>query len=107
MEHAPTWLTYGLMYLSAAVLAVPLAKALGLGSIIGYLAAGIAIGPWGLGLVARDTRLYTRRSTASHPPTALICVHCGHTGAGHVVRCVTPLWLGATDAKEQQAKWTP
>jgi glutathione-regulated potassium-efflux system ancillary protein KefC len=29
-----------------------LAKALGLGSIIGYLAAGIAIGPWGLGLVS-------------------------------------------------------
>ena len=52
MEHAPTWLTYGLMYLSAAVLAVPLAQALGLGSIIGYLAAGIAIGPWGLGLVS-------------------------------------------------------
>ena len=52
MEHAPTWLTYGLMYLSAAVLAVPLAKALGLGTIIGYLAAGIAIGPWGLGLVS-------------------------------------------------------
>lgn len=52
MEHAPTWLTYGFLYLSAAVLAVPLAKALGLGSIIGYLAAGIAIGPWGLGLVS-------------------------------------------------------
>ena len=52
MEHAPTRLTYGLMYLSAAVLAVPLAKALGLGSIIGYLAAGIALGPWGLGLAS-------------------------------------------------------
>lgn len=52
MEHAPTWLTYGFLYLSAAVLAVPLSKALGLGSIIGYLAAGIAIGPWGLGLVS-------------------------------------------------------
>ena len=51
MEHAPTWLTYGFLYLTAAVLAVPIAKALGLGSIIGYLAAGIAIGPWGLGLV--------------------------------------------------------
>ena len=51
MEHAPTWLTNGLIYLAAAVLAVPLAKALGLGAIIGYLAAGIAIGPWGLGLV--------------------------------------------------------
>ena len=52
MEHAPTWLTYGFLYLSAAVLAVPLAQALGLGAIIGYLAAGIAIGPWGLGLVS-------------------------------------------------------
>jgi glutathione-regulated potassium-efflux system ancillary protein KefC len=51
MEHAPAWLTNSLIYLGAAVLVVPLARALGLGSIIGYLAAGIAIGPWGLGLV--------------------------------------------------------
>ncbi len=51
MEHAPAWLTNSLIYLSAAVIAVPLSRALGLGSIIGYLAAGIAIGPWGLGLV--------------------------------------------------------
>jgi glutathione-regulated potassium-efflux system ancillary protein KefC len=51
MEHAPTWLINSLIYLSAAVIAVPLSKFLGLGSIIGYLAAGIAIGPWGLGLV--------------------------------------------------------
>ena len=49
MAHAPTWLTYGFLYLTAAVLAVPIAQALGLGAIIGYLAAGIAIGPWGLG----------------------------------------------------------
>lgn len=52
MAHAPTWLTYGFLYLGAAVLAVPIARALGLGAIIGYLAAGIAIGPWGLGLVS-------------------------------------------------------
>lgn len=51
MEHAPGWLTASLIYLSAAVIAVPLSRALGLGSIIGYLAAGIVIGPWGLGLV--------------------------------------------------------
>jgi glutathione-regulated potassium-efflux system ancillary protein KefC len=51
MEHAPAWLTNSLIYLSAAVFAVPLSKYLGLGSIIGYLAAGIAIGPWGAGLV--------------------------------------------------------
>ena len=51
MENAPAWLTNSLIYLSAAVIVVPLSRALGLGSIIGYLAAGIAIGPWGLGLV--------------------------------------------------------
>jgi glutathione-regulated potassium-efflux system ancillary protein KefC len=50
MDH-PTWLTTSLIYLAAAVIAVPLARAVGLGSIIGYLGAGIAIGPWGLGLV--------------------------------------------------------
>ena len=51
MNTAPAWLTNSFIYLAAAVIAVPLAKKLGLGSIIGYLAAGIAIGPWGLGLV--------------------------------------------------------
>lgn len=51
MTNTPTWLINSFIYLSAAVVAVPLAKKLGLGSIIGYLAAGIAIGPWGLGLV--------------------------------------------------------
>lgn len=51
MENTPAWLTNSFIYLSAAVIAVPLSQALGLGSIIGYLAAGIAIGPWGLGLV--------------------------------------------------------
>jgi glutathione-regulated potassium-efflux system ancillary protein KefC len=50
MEHA-NWLSTSLVYLAAAVLAVPLARLLGLGSIIGYLGAGIAIGPWGLKLV--------------------------------------------------------
>ncbi|MEP7282285.1 MAG: monovalent cation:proton antiporter-2 (CPA2) family protein, partial [Rubrivivax sp.] len=51
MEHGTSWLGTSLVYLGAAVLAVPLARLLGLGSIIGYLGAGIAIGPWGLGLV--------------------------------------------------------
>ncbi|TBR77512.1 MAG: glutathione-regulated potassium-efflux system protein KefC [Burkholderiaceae bacterium] len=51
MEHAPTWLTNSFIYLAAAVIMVPLSRALGLGAIIGYLVAGIAIGPWGLGLV--------------------------------------------------------
>ncbi len=42
------------IYLGAAVLAVPLAARLGLGSVLGYLAAGIVIGP-GLGLVGNET----------------------------------------------------
>ena len=37
--------------LGAAVVAVPLFKRLGLGSVLGYLAAGLAIGPFGLKLV--------------------------------------------------------
>lgn len=36
--------------LGAAVVAVPLFKRLGLGSVLGYLAAGLAIGPFGLGM---------------------------------------------------------
>ncbi|AVJ27189.1 monovalent cation:proton antiporter-2 (CPA2) family protein [Achromobacter spanius] len=35
--------------LGAAVIAVPLFKRLGLGSVLGYLAAGLAIGPFGIG----------------------------------------------------------
>ena len=40
-----------MLYLAAAVIAVPIAKRLGLGSVLGYLLAGIAIGPFGLRLV--------------------------------------------------------
>jgi glutathione-regulated potassium-efflux system ancillary protein KefC len=40
-----------LVYLAAAVAVVPLAKRLGLGSVLGYLLAGIAIGPWGFAII--------------------------------------------------------
>lgn len=40
-----------LIYLSAAVIAVPIAKRSGLTSILGYLLAGMIIGPWGLKLI--------------------------------------------------------
>ncbi len=52
MEHAPAWLTYTFLYLAAAVIAVPISRALGLGTIIGYLVAGMIIGPSGLQLVS-------------------------------------------------------
>ncbi|MBB6506813.1 Kef-type K+ transport system membrane component KefB [Rhizobium soli] len=38
--------------LGAAVIAAPLFKKIGLGSVLGYLAAGLAIGPFGLKLVS-------------------------------------------------------
>jgi glutathione-regulated potassium-efflux system ancillary protein KefC len=41
-----------LIYLAAAVVAVPVAKRFGLGAVLGYLMAGVAIGPWGLGLIS-------------------------------------------------------
>ncbi|KMW58229.1 putative Glutathione-regulated potassium-efflux system protein KefB [Candidatus Rhodobacter oscarellae] len=43
------------IYLGAAVVAVPLASRLGLGSVLGYLAAGLLIGPV-LGLVGTETQ---------------------------------------------------
>ncbi|MCR9138302.1 MAG: monovalent cation:proton antiporter-2 (CPA2) family protein [Alphaproteobacteria bacterium] len=43
------------VYLCAAVIAVPVAKRLGLGSVLGYLIAGIVIGPL-LGLVGSETQ---------------------------------------------------
>ena len=46
------FLHQALIYLAAGVIVVPLAKRLGLGSVLGYLVAGMAIGPWGLKLVS-------------------------------------------------------
>jgi glutathione-regulated potassium-efflux system ancillary protein KefC len=40
-----------LIFLAAAVVCVPLAKRIGLGSVLGYLIAGAVIGPWGLALI--------------------------------------------------------
>ena len=81
MDHTPAWLINSFIYLSAAVIAVPLSKALGLGAIIGYLASGMAIGPWGLGLV-------------SHVQDIL---HFAEFGVVAVSMLVSPLLLVATD----------
>jgi len=39
------------IYLLAAVIAVPISKRLGFGAVLGYLLAGVVIGPWGFGLI--------------------------------------------------------
>lgn len=43
------------IYLLAAVVSVPIAKRIGLGSVLGYLVAGVLIGPFVLGLVGDQT----------------------------------------------------
>ena len=45
----------GVLFLFAAVIAVPLASRLGIGAVLGYLLAGIAIGPWGLGFISHGS----------------------------------------------------
>ncbi|MEZ5445276.1 MAG: monovalent cation:proton antiporter-2 (CPA2) family protein [Gammaproteobacteria bacterium] len=40
-----------MLFLAAAVLIVPLFKRMGLGTVLGYLIAGMLLGPWGLHLV--------------------------------------------------------
>src|SRR6185436_14094727 len=50
VEHSQL-LVQAAVYFAAAVLAVMLSHRLGLGSVAGYLLAGIAIGPWGFRLV--------------------------------------------------------
>jgi CPA2 family monovalent cation:H+ antiporter-2 len=48
-------LAHAVIYLAAAVIAVPLASGMGLGSVLGYLLAGLVIGPV-LGFVGNETQ---------------------------------------------------
>ncbi|MFC1851838.1 monovalent cation:proton antiporter-2 (CPA2) family protein [candidate division CSSED10-310 bacterium] len=42
------------VYLAAAVIAVPIAKRFGLGSVLGYLIAGVVIGPYGFQCIGQE-----------------------------------------------------
>lgn len=48
------FLINAVIYLAAAVVCVPLAKKLGLGSVLGYLLAGMLIGPYALGFIGEE-----------------------------------------------------
>ena len=52
--HGADFFQQAFMYLVATVISVPIAKRLGLGSVLGYLIAGIIIGPFVLGLVGQE-----------------------------------------------------
>lgn len=61
MMEDPDFLDSAFIYLAAAVIAVPICKRLGLGSVLGYLVAGLIIGPFGVGLI-RDVDAILRFS---------------------------------------------
>ncbi len=52
--HGEGFFFQAFVYLTAAVISVPIAKRLGLGSVLGYLLAGVAIGPFALGLIGDE-----------------------------------------------------
>jgi len=52
--HQQDFFHQALVYLAAAVISVPIAKRLGLGSVLGYLLAGIIIGPFVLKLIGAE-----------------------------------------------------
>jgi Kef-type K+ transport system membrane component KefB len=64
MEGADLLLA-GVLFLFSAVVAVPLAARLGIGAVLGYLLAGIAIGPGGWDLLAMSMRFCTSPNWAS------------------------------------------
>ena len=53
MSHQELFVS-AFVYLATAAIAVPIAKRLGLSSVLGYLVAGMAIGPFGLHLVGEE-----------------------------------------------------
>jgi Kef-type K+ transport system membrane component KefB len=50
-------LVQAMVYLAAGVISVPIAKRLGLGSVLGYLIAGVLVGPFLLDLVGRPAEV--------------------------------------------------
>lgn len=54
--HSGDLMYQALIFLLAAIISVPIAKRLGLGSVLGYLVAGVVIGPYMLALVAEDVK---------------------------------------------------
>ena len=57
MHGANSLLVQALVYLAAGVVSVPLAKRLGLGSVLGYLIAGVLVGPFLLNLVGEPAQV--------------------------------------------------
>ena len=102
------------IFLLAAVIAVPLFRWLGLGSVLGYLAAGIVIGPWGSEARRRrradDALRRVRRGAAAvrdRPGAAALAPagRCARRCSGSATRRSSsrPLLLGAVALRARAA----
>jgi monovalent cation:proton antiporter-2 (CPA2) family protein len=54
--HSGDIMYQAFVFLLAAIISVPIAKRLGMGSVLGYLIAGVVIGPYMLALVGKDVK---------------------------------------------------
>ena len=57
--HDDSGLELALVFLLAAVIAVPVFRRFGLGAVLGYLAAGVALGPHGIAVIRNADRVLT------------------------------------------------
>jgi len=55
--HTP-FLYETMLFLAAAIITVPLSKKLGVGAVLGYLGAGVLIGPWALRLIGNVGNIF-------------------------------------------------
>ena len=87
--HLEDFLLGAFVYLAAAVIAAPIATRLGLGSVLGYLVAGMVIGPSVLGLVGTRRRRTscTSPSSASSSCCSSSASNCSPRSSG---RCASP-----------------
>ncbi len=68
--------------LAAATIAVPLSRRAGFGSVLGYLVAGMAIGPAGLRLVTDVGEIANIAGLGVVMLLFLIGLNCGRSGCG-------------------------
>ena len=55
------------VFLAAACVVVPLVSRFKLGAVLGYLAAGVVIGPWGFGFITNSEEAVGRITMAAFP----------------------------------------
>jgi len=62
-----------LILLATAIITVPIFQRLKLGSVLGYLAAGTLVGPWGLGIIDRIDSTGSMKSGISPSSVSSSC----------------------------------